>query len=190
MAAVLRGDAAEYAARVSACEEAKRAARVARGKVELASRYDGSYERARQTAKLAEAQAEAHELALRCGPEAMVMPVAIRCETSPAHSTASSVCSQDRLSGPLQGTVRFARNELEQAALEQRAYAFSQTVRGMESQLNQTAAERRTSAYMEAIKFDTERNLRYAQQRYQNAARPRRSGPPPLDPGVLVSMFW
>ena len=53
MAAVLRGDAVEYVARVRACEEAKRVARVARGKVELASRYDGSYECARQAAKLA-----------------------------------------------------------------------------------------------------------------------------------------
>jgi len=165
--------------------ESRRRAVVARAKVEISSRFDGSYERAVRDAKLADAQVQAHALALKNGPDTMVMPVAVRCCTSPAHSAASVVSEEDRLSGPLRGTALFSRNELDQAVYEQRAYAFSQTVRGMDLANGQ---QQRTSRYLEAVQFDLERNVRYAQQRYQEAARPRRKGPIPLDPGVMESM--
>ena len=178
-------------ARYRAYNDARDRARMAAARVEISSRWDGSYERAVADAKLAAAQAEAHKHALEHGGAdavvpvtaavtAAVTPIVVRCNTSPAHISAASVSGEDRLpngvSAALKGSATFGSSP------------FTRAVRGMDKAQD---SQQRTSRYLEAIKVDLQRNVRFAQQRYQKAALPEERKMRSAQPGSNVdALYW
>jgi hypothetical protein len=199
--------------RVDAYHEALHNATMAAARVEIASRFDGSYAIAVQNARLAAQQADAHRHALEHGAPEPVLPVgaarglaapiAVRCVTSPAHAPAPAMPEAAKLPGsasgsasgastgvPLRGTVRFGRSALVDELNEPRACAQT----GVAGGLCAAAREARTSTYIDAIKIDLERNVRHAQNRYRAAALPEerrlRVARASNDAGNLDALYW